>query len=148
MIKINIQCFGGRGASSGANTSNKPESGTVSLKREMAVLEGKIKANEAKIEKLSKQNETIYYSVPAHDFENPKWDKWRANSKVITALKRENGQMEIRRGQIRIEIEPKQKKAFVNGYGEATRREITTSTYKRAQKRLEKEFDLWFKGRR
>lgn len=29
-------------------------------------------------------------------------------------------------------------RTFINGFGEATRREITTSTYKRAQKRLER----------
>ena len=33
----------------------------------------------------------------------------------------------------------KERKTFVNGFGEATRREITTGTYERAQKRLQKE---------
>ena len=31
------------------------------------------------------------------------------------------------------------KKTFVNGYGEATKREITSSTYARAEKRLSKQ---------
>ena len=31
------------------------------------------------------------------------------------------------------------KKTFVNGYGEATKREITSSTYTRAEKRLSKQ---------
>ena len=31
------------------------------------------------------------------------------------------------------------KKSFVNGYGEATKREITSSTYARAEKRLSKQ---------
>ena len=32
-----------------------------------------------------------------------------------------------------------EKKTFVNGFGEATKREITTSTYARAEKRLSKQ---------
>lgn len=35
--------------------------------------------------------------------------------------------------------EPEQEKTFVNSYGEATKREITNSTYKRSQKRLERD---------
>lgn len=40
-----------------------------------------------------------------------------------------------------------ERKTFVNGFGEATRREITTETYKRAQKRLQKEIDRRFEKR-
>lgn len=40
-----------------------------------------------------------------------------------------------------------ERKTFVNGFGEATRREITSSTYKRAQKRLQKEIDRRFEKR-
>lgn len=147
MIKINIQLFGGRGASSGANTSNKPSAGKGSFKRGITVLDGKIKANEARIEKLSRQNESISSTVAAHDFENPKWDKFRANNKVINDLKRKNSELSIQRGKIRAKAEPKQKKTFVNGYGEATKREITSSSYQRAQRRLNKEIDSRFKGR-
>ncbi len=44
--------------------------------------------------------------------------------------------------------EPVEKKTFVNGYGEATHREITSSTYERAQKRLVKSVDGWLSGKR
>lgn len=44
--------------------------------------------------------------------------------------------------------EPAEKKTFVNGYGEATHRYITTSTYERAQKRAMKSVDGWLSGRR
>ena len=44
--------------------------------------------------------------------------------------------------------EPVEKKTFVNGYGEATHREITSSTYERAQKRLTKSVEGWLSGRR
>ena len=44
--------------------------------------------------------------------------------------------------------EPAEKKTFVNGYGEATSREITSSTYERAQKRLTKSVEGWLSGRR
>ena len=40
-----------------------------------------------------------------------------------------------------------ERKTFVNGFGEATRREITTGTYKREQKRLQKEMDWRFEKR-
>jgi hypothetical protein len=42
--------------------------------------------------------------------------------------------------------EPAEKKTFVNGYGEATDREITSTTYERAQKRLTKSVEGWFMG--
>lgn len=38
---------------------------------------------------------------------------------------------------------PRPKKTFVNSYGEATTREITSSTYKRAEKRRQKELEKW-----
>ena len=44
--------------------------------------------------------------------------------------------------------DPAEKKTFVNGYGEATHRYITTSTYERAQKRAMKSVDGWLSGRR
>lgn len=44
--------------------------------------------------------------------------------------------------------EAAEKKTFVNGYGEATHRYITTSTYERAQKRAMKSVDGWLSGRR
>lgn len=44
--------------------------------------------------------------------------------------------------------EPVEKKTFVNGYGEATHRYITTGTYERAQKRAMKSVDGWLSGKR
>lgn len=44
--------------------------------------------------------------------------------------------------------EPVEKKTFVNGYGEATHREITSSTYERAQKRSMKSVEGWLTGYR
>ena len=44
--------------------------------------------------------------------------------------------------------EPAEKKTFVNGYGEATHREITSSTYERAQKRAMKSVEGWLSGKR
>lgn len=146
MIKINIQLFGGRGANSGSTSKGKSNK-KASPSREVTVLDGKIKANDAKIEKLSRQNESISSTVAVHDFENPKWDKFRANNKAINALKRENSELAIKRGKIRTETEPKQNKTFVNSYGEATKREITSASYRRAQRRLDKIIDSRFKGR-
>lgn len=44
--------------------------------------------------------------------------------------------------------QPTSKKTFVNAFGEATTREITSASYKRAQARLNKEIDSRMKGRR
>ena len=44
--------------------------------------------------------------------------------------------------------EPVEKKTFVNGYGEATHRYITTTTYERAQKRAMKSVEGWLSGKR
>lgn len=44
--------------------------------------------------------------------------------------------------------EPAEKKTFINGFGEATSREITSSTYERAQKRLMKSVEGWLTGYR
>lgn len=40
--------------------------------------------------------------------------------------------------------EKKEHHTFINGWGEATKREITSLSYKRSQARLNKEFDSWF----
>lgn len=40
------------------------------------------------------------------------------------------------------------KRTFVNGFGEATTREITSASYKRAQARLNKEIESRMRGRR
>lgn len=41
-----------------------------------------------------------------------------------------------------------EKKTFVNSFGEATTREITSASYKRAQARLNKEIESRMRGRR
>lgn len=40
------------------------------------------------------------------------------------------------------------RKTFVNGYGEATRREITSTTYERAQKRTDRDVAAFVGSRR
>lgn len=40
--------------------------------------------------------------------------------------------------------EKKEHHTFINGWGEATKREITSLSYKQSQARLNKEFDSWF----
>lgn len=75
--------MGGRGAN-------------LSDKGNVKVLRSKMKKNESLIEKLSRENTKIYDSVPTSDFDNPKWDKWRANNKKINRLKRENANLAIK----------------------------------------------------
>ncbi|MCD8333779.1 MAG: hypothetical protein LUC35_00175 [Clostridiales bacterium] len=44
--------------------------------------------------------------------------------------------------------QPSSARTFVNSYGEATKREITSPTYNRAQKKLEKRIQTWMKNYR
>ncbi len=70
----------------GANSSRARLSDSEKIK----ILRSKIEKNESTITKLSKENTKLYKSVYASDFSDSEWDKWRANNKTITRLKREN----------------------------------------------------------
>jgi len=62
--------------------------------------------------------------------------EWREGSNKIKAMIRELQILESKN----IKTENKDNhKTFINGYGEATNREITSSSYQRNQKRLSKE---------
>ena len=50
----------------------------------------------------------------------------------------------MKQNEIKKEINKKEK-TFVNSFGEATTREITNTTYKKAQKRLERQMMRFFK---
>lgn len=51
---------------------------------------------------------------------------------------------QIRRRQA---IRPTSRRTFVNSYGEATRRNITSQSYESAQRRLNQRIDSWMRGR-
>ena len=66
----------------------------------------------------------------------PTIKEWRKGSNKIKAMIRELQILESK------DIKKENKdicKTFINGYGEATKREITTSSYQKNQKRLTKD---------
>lgn len=64
-------------------------------------------------------------------------DEWRLGSRKLREMLSELKELELNKS--RKDFSKSSSKTFVNGYGEATSREITTSTYKRAEKRLQKQ---------
>lgn len=66
-------------------------------------------------------------------------EKVREKQKTLFSLQEE-------RAELRRKKEPTPR-TFVNNFGEATKREITSASYERAQKRLDKQIWGRFKGR-
>ena len=91
------------------------------------------------ISEQKEENIKLYsvFQYRLHEEEmQPVIKKWREGSKKLKELILQKNQL------LSKEKEPKQienRQTFVNGYGEATTREITSSTYKRAEKRLSRQ---------
>lgn len=85
------------------------------------------------------ENAKLYsiFQYRLHEEEmQPLIEKWREGSRQVKALISQKNQL------LKSERKPKHitsGQTFVNGYGEATTREITSSTYSRASKRLSKQ---------
>lgn len=122
--------MGGRGGSSGfGKTGNLSK-----LEARRTQLESKKKHLGNKLEKIysaEKNSDAYYKTLKARQDVT---SKISALNDKITKIKSKS---------------PAQapKKTFVNSFGEATKREITSSSYKRAQARLNREIDNRFKGR-
>lgn len=137
---INLQFFGGRGGSSGLASEKGGSRGTGrggnsldALKRKADSLSAKTKKYYANVAKDALDASGSKYDSYT-DAERTKirktWQKYgedarNAENKYYEELNKANQKKAS-------------KKTFVNGYGEATRREITTQTYKRGQKNIEK----------
>lgn len=63
--------------------------------------------------------------------------EWREGSKILKSMIKELQELETREGNNTVNTK-EDEKVFVNGFGEATKREITCSTYEKAQKRNSK----------
>jgi replicative DNA helicase len=70
----------------------------------------------------------------------PLIQEWREGSKKLMLLDNELYKLEMKERDETLanEDNKKETKTFVNGYGEATKRYITSSTYERAEKRRQK----------
>lgn len=102
-----------------------------------------IKELKQKIEEQREQNIKLFKSIPIASHEDPNnlkaepiLKEWRKGSEKLKHMIVELQGLET---QAKKPIETQESiKAFVNGFGEATKRNITCSGYKRAEKRNEK----------
>lgn len=87
---------------------------------------------------------TFEYSMHKESSQ-PAIEKWREGSYKIKALLKELWAIEDQERIERIakQQNEKQEKIFINGFGEATDKYITSSTYERAEKRRQKEIQLF-----
>lgn len=96
---------------------------------------------ETEIATQKKENAELYaiFQYRLNDVEmQPLIEKWREGSRRLKELISQLNQIKDKERELkphRVMIT----KTFVNSYGEATKREITSATYERANKRLSKE---------
>lgn len=126
MLIYNLQLFGGRGGGSGKTKSQSGGRNISSMSIEQ--LESKVKQLEDKMAKLYRE---------AVDGDYTEWRKVLFEKRPYEERLREL--LNARSAERRKAMKSTQSKTFVNSYGEATKREITTSTYKRAQARADKD---------
>lgn len=100
----------------------------------------KIKELKNKIEVQKKKNIELFYSIPVASYEDPLnkkadpiLEEWRKGSKALKSMIEELQQLETTENKATPIKE--NDKVFVNGFGEATKRNITCSSYVRAEKR-------------
>lgn len=132
MIDMQLQLFGGRGASSG-KTKNTTGGGNI------ATLESQYNKL---LEKQASLGRTMYLGT---DSENAKARKqWNSNNEKLRKMKKdiETAKAKSRETQRKAET----KKPFVNSFGEATKRPITNATYEKAQKKLSKQIMKYIGG--
>jgi predicted HNH restriction endonuclease len=115
-------------------------------------MELKIKELKKKIEEQENENVRLFkiFEYKMHKEEmQPIIQEWREGSVKLKALLNELHQLEIKERNERVANEEnvKETKTFINGYGEATNKYITSTTYERAEKRRQKEV-LSFMGNR
>ena len=105
---------------------------------------GSIKTLQVQYDKLRERNIKLYNETAGFaitgDMErlkkrNKAYKEWLDNRNKLGKLKQ---QIDGERAKKERYQKQDNSKTFVNSYGEATKREITSSTYRRQQKRLEK----------
>lgn len=119
--------MGGRGSSS---ASRKASFGNMSDKQ----LRARIDALGSTMERYASDATGYPNNVPGASKSG--YLKYRAAQRGYSSLRDE--QAKRLRSSVRSGGEKQQKRTFVNSYGEATTRDITSVTYERARKRMEK----------
>lgn len=114
----------------------------------------KIEELKMRIKEQKEQNIILYKSIPLPTHEDPlnrKADpiltEWRKGSKILKSMIKELHELEVKENNENKTNLKENGKVFVNGFGEATKRNITCSTYEKSQKRNEKAI-LSFMGSR
>lgn len=123
--------MGGRGGNSG-------------LSREQQ-LSTKIKKISDKIKKL--QDESMQVLNSRENSWDPYPQRYHELSREVRSLMNKRSDLQYKREEERRKNEPVTPRTFVNSFGEATKREITSASYERAQRRLDKQIWSRFKGR-
>ena len=99
-----------------------------------------IKELKRKIEEQKEKNINLFkiFQYRLHEREmQPIIVEWREGSKILKNMIKELHELETKERNNTVNTN-ENTKVFVNGYGEATKREITCSTYEKAQKRNSK----------
>jgi len=97
------------------------------------------------IKKQREINLELFNSIPVPSHKDPRNEKaeailkqWRDGSNKLKGMLRELQEMELANNKS-INEHGKDQNIFINGFGEATKRNITCNSYKRTEKRTEKE---------
>lgn len=106
----------------------------------------RIKKLEQKIKTL--QDESIQVLKSRENSFDPTPQRYYEIAREVRGLKDERLELDKKRAEIiRSKRSQQETKTFVNSFGEATKREITSASYERAQRRLDKQIWSRFKGR-
>jgi chaperonin cofactor prefoldin len=138
--------MGGRGASSGTG------GGTRSLNKAIDTAEARVKSLQSKETKLgSKMAEYAEYASPSYTGKDKqaKSAKYYKYQREFNAVRRERNDLQNKISKTKREArenEAKAKKKFVNSFGEATKRNITTANYENAQRKLAKDIMRFIGG--
>jgi len=118
----------------------------------MNTKEMRIQELKKEIKEQGEKNIVLFKSIPVPSHEDPSNKKaepilveWREGSRKIKSMIKELAELEMRAkntNEVKINV-----KTFVNGFGEATKRNITCSGYDRAEKRNAKAMLTFVGGR-
>lgn len=128
-----------------ANGWVKPKSNKGAKKENIEKLKTKRTELDNQINKIGKENEKIFDENNGfrEGTDSAGYKKWNENKQKIRELQKQKD--DITDKIVKTKSEENISKRKVNGYGEATSREITTGTYERAQKRTKKDVENFLK---
>ena len=138
--------MGGRGASSRSASAEQQAKG---IEERIGDLEAQVKSIEKRMDSVGEELAAAWREYEGHDIGAP-WGSPEGEGKYFRAIAARDAlsaerlklleQLDAEREKLRrTRIESGSERTFVNSYGEATRRYVTTDSYERAQRRMERE---------